>query len=308
MITKRVICPLLLIWLALAATQAQANPGLRVFACEPEWAHLVSVLLPEAEVTTASTPWQDPHYVEPKPSLIAAMRRADLAVCTGASLEAGWLPSLLRKASNSRVREGQEGMFYAAEHARPHQPHGQVDRSQGDVHAEGDPHFHLDPDRLPRIMEELAERMAALSEEDADEIRRNHTRWQAQWREQRVGWEEAREKLQGVRVVTQHSSFDYLLRWLEVEQVADLEPKPGLPPSASHLQSVLQELREEPADVILVAQHYSERGGDWLHQRTDIPLVRLPGTVTQMMGEDSLEALISTVIAALHEARRGDDG
>lgn len=306
MITKPLWSTLLLVWLV--AVSAPSHAGLRVFACEPEWAHLVGVLLPEAEVTTASTPWQDPHYVEPKPSLIAAMRRADLAVCTGASLEAGWLPSLLRKGANRRIREGQPGLFYAAEHTRPYQPHEHVDRSMGDVHAEGDPHFHLDPERLPEVMEALAERMAELSEKHAAMVRRNHLQWQVQWRQQKAEWAEARQALQGVTVVTQHSSFDYLLRWLEVEQVADLEPKPGLPPSASHLQSVLQQLETQPADLILVAQHYNERGGDWLHQRTDIPLVRLPGTVTGNAGEDSLQALISTVIAALQSAQRGNDG
>lgn len=215
--------------LGLVALPAQAAQN--VFACEPEWADLVKAFAPEADITIATTDAQDPHYVEARPSLIAAMRRADLAVCTGASLESGWLPALMSKANNRQVRPGQPGLFYATEQVSLHQPHDHVDRSMGDVHPEGDPHVHLDPEALPRVAEALAQRMAELAPEQARDIQRRSLQWRVQWNLERDQWRQQAAELEGMKLVVQHSSFDYLLRWLGVERVIDLEPKPGLPPA-----------------------------------------------------------------------------
>ena len=157
-----------LIWLPailLAGFALPATADLRVFACEPEWGAMVLALAPEAQVHSATTAWQDPHYIEARPGLIAALRRADLAVCTGASLEAGWLPALIRRASNPAVRPGQPGLFMAAEQVVLHQPHDHVDRSMGDVHPEGDPHVHLAPDLVPEVMTALAARLQTIRPE-----------------------------------------------------------------------------------------------------------------------------------------------
>ena len=166
--------------LGLVITPAQAT--LNVFACEPEWASLVRILVPDANIHTATTALQDPHYIEARPSLIAAMRRADLAICTGASLEAGWLPALISRASNHEVQPGKPGLFFAAEQVHLHQPHEHVDRSMGDVHPEGDPHIHLDPQRVPTILDALADKMVGLAPEQANVIRLRQQQWKVNWR------------------------------------------------------------------------------------------------------------------------------
>lgn len=292
--------------LLLALLPAPAVAQLNVFACEPEWGSLVSQLDPEARVHVATTAWQDPHYIEARPGLIAALRRADLAICTGASLEEGWLPSLIRRASNTRIRPGQPGLFYAADQVSLHQPHEHVDRSMGDVHPEGDPHMHLDPDLVPQIMAALAERMAELRPDQAPRYQRNLVRWQVDWNLKRREWREAAESLAGQGVVVQHSTFGYLLRWLGVEEVADLEPKPGLPPSAGHLSRLLSTPGLEDARLILVAYYQEERPARWMQDRTDIPVAVRPSTVVTENGPATLAELIDLLVATLLEAA-GDD-
>jgi zinc/manganese transport system substrate-binding protein len=285
----------LILLLGLAAMPARAD--LQVFACEPEWADLVTALVPDARVAIATTAWQDPHYIEARPSLIAAMSRADLAVCTGASLEAGWLPALINKASNQRIRKGEPGMFYAAEQVPLHRPHDHVDRSMGDVHPEGDPHIHLDPKRVPAVMEALAVRLKQIAPGLENDIRRRHLQWRVQWNLKKARWQEAAEKLAGTGVVVQHANFDYLLRWLGVKAVLDLEPKPGLPPSASHLSKLLAEPELAKVSAILIALYQDDRPANWLSGRTGLPVLTLPGTVTDE--HKTLSEVISHIVTSL---------
>lgn len=289
--------------LALVAPTSQAS--LNIFACEPEWGDLAGSLAPEADITVATTAWQDPHYVEARPSLIAAVRRADLVVCTGASLEVGWLPALLQKSANRAVQEGEPGLFYAAEQVTLHQPHDHVDRSMGDVHPEGDPHVHLDPDAVPVIAEALADRMAQLAPDQAADIRRHLLSWRVDWNLNRNQWRQAARELEGLDLVVQHTSFDYLLRWLGVEPVLDLEPKPGLPPSASHLSTVLADERLDQADGILVATYQDDRPAQWLSEQASLPVLVLPSTVTGESPTGTLPELIGHIIGQLEHLADG---
>ncbi len=300
MVSKRLFLALLL---GLASLPAQAS--LTVFACEPEWADLASILVPEARMTVATSAYQDPHYIEARPSLIAAMRNADIAVCTGASLEAGWLPSLLRKAANRDIQPGRPGLFFAADQVPLHQPHDHVDRSMGDVHPEGNPHVHLDPDALPRIAEALAERLATIDPEQAVDIQRRLLQWKVRWNLSKSEWRARARDLEDISVGVQHSGFDYLLRWLGVEVAFDLEPKPGLPPSASHLNAVLQDPGLPGASAIVVSLYQDERPASWLAAQTNLPVLVLPGTVTGKEPATSLESLLSHLVNELHQLAAG---
>lgn len=300
MISKYSLGLFLVIWSLPVSAQ------LNVFACVPEWASLVSELDPEARVHVATTAWQDPHYIEARPGLIAALRQADLAVCTGASLEAGWLPSLIRRASNTRIRPGQPGLFYAADQVTLHQPHDHVDRSMGDVHPEGDPHMHLDPDLVPQIMTALAQRMSEIRPDLASRYQRNLVRWQVDWNFKRREWQQAAETLAGQGVIVQHSTYGYLLRWLGINEVADLEPKPGLPPSAGHLSRLLSTPDLESARLILVAYYQEERPARWIQERTGVPVAIMPSTVVPEEGPATLSELIDLLVATLRRAAEGD--
>lgn len=287
----------LLLLVSLVSMPVRAE--LRVFACEPEWASLVRQLVPEADITTATHHLQDPHYIEARPSLISAMGRADIAVCTGASLEAGWLPTLLQRASNPAIQPGRPGLFFAAKHARLHAPHDHVDRSMGDVHPEGNPHVQLSPDQLPEIAEALAGRLAQLQPEAAAAIQSRYIQWRGNWNRARSAWKEQSGRLAGQSVVVQHSSFGYLMRWLGVDVAADLEPKPGLPPSAGHLTDLLSRPQLNEAGAILIAAHQDPQPARWLSERTGLPVIVVPGTVTEKHPTDTLAGLITTIVNRL---------
>ncbi|WP_227664299.1 metal ABC transporter substrate-binding protein [Marinobacter litoralis] len=276
-----------------------ARADFHVFACEPEWATLTRALMPDAHVTTATSYLQDPHYIEARPSLIAAIGRADIAVCTGASLEAGWLPMLLQRAGNRKVQPGRPGLFFAADHAQLHAPHDHVDRSMGDVHPEGNPHVHLSPDQLPKITEALAQRLGELRPEHSADIFARYITWRVNWNSHREQWRESAKTLEGHSVVVQHTGFIYLLNWLGVGSTVDLEPKPGLPPSASHLSQLLTDPALDKASAILIASHQSRKPAQWLAERTGKPVVVLPGTVTDDPETDTLAELISMIVNRL---------
>ncbi|MFK7966267.1 MAG: metal ABC transporter solute-binding protein, Zn/Mn family [Burkholderiaceae bacterium] len=285
----------------LLLTFASHVPALQVFTCEPEWAALVRTLVPSASVVSATHADQDPHHIEARPSLIAALRRADLAVCTGASLEVGWLPMLQTRAGNSVVRDGAPGMFYAANHTDLLDAGGSADRAHGDVHPEGNPHVHLDPYRVIDIARALAATLIKIDPSIEAETQERLKAFEADWAGHRERWTEARTLLKGRSIVVQHSAFRYLLAFLGVEAVADLEPLPGLPPTLSHLRTVLDQVSDKSPIAIIQTRYQSPQPGNWLAERTGMPLLSLPSTVTDDSESDELPELINRLVEQIVE-------
>ena len=278
-----------------------AARALEIFACEPEWAALTRILVPDARITSATHARQDPHYIEARPALIGALRRADLAVCTGASLEAGWLPALQQRAGNAAVQTGRPGLFLAAEFVTLDDAQAQVDRSMGDVHAEGNPHFHLDPERLRLVARALADRLGTLDPDERDAFRTRLAQWERRWTGRIVEWKQRAAPLAGKAIVAQHTGFAYLWRWLGVRQTADLEPKPGLPPTVTHLQQVLQHVRSDPPFAVVQSLYQDPQAARWLVDRLPVPLLLLPSTVTDDGPARDLEGLFEHLIGTLLE-------
>jgi zinc/manganese transport system substrate-binding protein len=251
-----------------------------VFACEPEWGALAKELGgDDVKVYVATTAMQDPHHIEARPSLIAKMRQADLVVCTGAELEVGWLPVLLSESGNGRVQPGQLGNFEAARHVTLLERPVRLDRSEGDVHASGNPHIQTDPRNVAKVAAALARTLAQLDAANAAEYQRREQAFQIRWANAIKGWEARAAPLKGVAVAVQHKGFPYLQNWLGLNEVTVLEPKPGIEPSASHLAQVLNGLKTRPARMVLRAAYMPDRASKWLAQRAGIPAVELPYTV-----------------------------
>ncbi len=257
-----------------------AHAAINVFACEPEWAALARELGGEAvKVYAATTALQDPHRIEARPSLIAQMRRADLVVCTGAELEIGWLPVLLREAGNARVQPGRPGYFEAASFVALRDKPARLDRAEGDVHAQGNPHIHTDPRNILRVSEALSARLAEVDPASAVLYRTRGQAFVTRWQAAIARWETRAAPLNKLPVAVQHPSFAYLLAWLGLREVATLEPKPGVEPSVSHLARIAAQLQTTPAKMVLRAVYQSPRPADWLAQRAGIPALALPYTV-----------------------------
>ena len=271
-----------------------------VFACEPEWANLTQELAGDrAEVFAATTALQDVHHIEARPSLIAKLRRADLMVCTGADLEAGWLPTLLRQAGNNKVQSGQNGYFEAAMQVERLEIPQSVDRAQGDVHAAGSPHIQMDPHRVLTIAKALADRLSAIDAGNAALYGDRLKQFEARWTEAMVRWEQQAAPLKGVPVVTHHKDWTYLTAWLGLQEVGTLEPNPGVPPSAGHLADLKARLKDRPARLIMRAAYQDERASQWLSEQTGIPAVMLPYTVGGSPAAKDLFSLFDDTVARL---------
>ena len=282
-----------------------ANAALNVFACEPEWAALARELGgDDVKVYAATTALQDPHRIEARPSLIAQMRRADLVVCTGAELEIGWLPVLLREAGNARVQPGRPGYFEAARHVTLLEKPARVDRSEGDVHAEGNPHIHTDPRNLLRVGEALAARLGEIEPDQAAAYRARGQAFASRWQAAITRWEARAAPLKNMPVAVQHKSFSYLLGWLGLREVAILEPKPGVEPSMTYLAQVAAQLQATPAKMVLRAAYQSPRPAEWLAQRADIPALALPYTVGGSDRANDLFSLFDDTLDQLLKAAR----
>ena len=264
----------------LAIVSAPAFAALNVFACEPEWAALTQQLAgDQASIYTATGALQDPHQVQARPSLIAKARSAQLLVCTGAELEIGWMPVVLRESGNSAIQPGSSGNFEAAQYVTMLEVPTRLDRADGDVHAAGNPHIQTDARNFLPIAEALSKRLIQLDPANTAFYQQQLATFNQQWRAAIAKWENRLRPLKGVSVIVQHKGFPYLNDWLGLKEVAELEPKPGMEPSAAYLGQVLNDLQQHPARMVLRAAYQNERPSEWIAERAHIPAVMLPFTV-----------------------------
>jgi zinc/manganese transport system substrate-binding protein len=278
----------------------QAHAVLNVMACEPEWADLAARLGAErVSVSSATTGAQDPHHIEARPSLIARTRNADLLVCTGMELEAAWLPALVAQSGNARVAPGRPGWFEAGAFVTPIEVPAQVDRAHGDVHAQGNPHVHLDPRNVARVAEALARRLAELDPAGADGYAARHQAFAAQWADAQRRWQAQAAPLKGVAIVEHHRSLSYLLAWLGMHREATLEPKPGIEPSAAHLNALLKGLQQRPVRLVSHMTFQDGRAAQWLGQQARVPVVVLPLSVGGTPQAKDLYTLYDDILARL---------
>ena len=295
------------IWVAPLAVLVMVEPSpasaeVRIFACEPEWAALASEVGGDAVSVYAGTHGrQDPHYIRMRPSLIEHVRRADVLFCSGAGLEDGWLPLLLQLGASASLQHGQPGHLIASDHVRLLDPPSVVDSSPRHVHAEGNPHMQLLPENIGYLATELARRLVVIDPENTETYRQQLSAFQERWRGATAAWKERSSRLAGMPVVAYHEAWAYLYEWTGIRQAAAIERLPGVPPTVSHLQEVLELARRTGARAILRAPYEPTKGMEWLSDRAGIPIVELPFTVGGLEGVDNLFDLFDVTLALLEE-------
>jgi zinc/manganese transport system substrate-binding protein len=251
-----------------------------VFACEPEWAALTSILAGDkVNIYTASNALQDPHQIQARPSLIAKARSAKLLICTGAELEIGWIPIILRESANISIQPGNVGNFEAAQFVPMLEIPAHLDRANGDVHAMGNPHIQTDPRNYLPIADALTLRLIQLDPGNTNYYQEHLTTFNLQWRSAIKKWEAQALPLKGTHILVQHRGFPYLNNWLGMIQVAELEPKPGMEPSVAYLNQVLSELQKNPVRMVLRAAYQDDRPSLWIAEHTKISPVTIQYTV-----------------------------
>ena len=269
-----------LLVLSLAAGGAPAHAALKVLATTPDWGALTQEIGGDrVNVYVATTALQDVHRVEAKPSLVARARTADLVVATGAELEVGWLPVLIRESGNSRIQPGTPGYFEAASALELLEVPGKLDRAMGDIHPQGNPHVQLDPHNIFEVARALTAKLVELDPDQTPYYVARKADFDARWVSAIKRWETMAAPLKGASVVIMHRDQAYLCHWLGLKEVASIEPKPGVPPTASYLGQLVTRLGDTPPRLILLNAYNDAKPANWLSARVHAPAVVLPFSV-----------------------------
>jgi zinc/manganese transport system substrate-binding protein len=290
--------------LLLCAASTPAFAKVEVFACEPEWGAMATELGgPLVDVNVGTSALQDVHQIEAKPSLIAKVRQADFLACTGAELEVGWLPQLIRQAGNQKVSSG-DGYFMAASQVTTLDKPTALDRANGDVHPEGNPHVQLDPYRMLAIAKAMSARLQKIDPANAATYQSRYADFSKRWATAIKRWEAKAAPLKGKKVIVHHISWVYLNKWLGLVQVAALEPKPGVPPTSGHLAELISIAKTQGVSVIISAAYQDPKPAQWLKERTGVPAVVLPFTVGGDAQAKDLFGLYDSTIDKLLQAAK----
>ena len=280
----------------IAATPAFA--GLNVVATLPWIGSLAKEIGGERiSVTTLIKPNQDPHYAEAKPSMIIASRKADILMYNGVDMEIGYLPLILQSARNPKIIPGKPGNFDCSGFVRVIDRQAAVDRSMGDVHPLGNPHYHFSTKNILRVAEGMANAMADLDRANADAYHANFKSFATRFNEHQIKWKAV--NLKGKKYIAYHKLFGYLEREYAFRIVGYIEPKPGIPPSAAHIEQLIEMMKQSKPDGIVVTPAHGLAEAKSLAAKTGVKVIVLPQDVGSMKGTDDWFAFMDTVLAAM---------
>jgi zinc/manganese transport system substrate-binding protein len=230
------------------------------------------------DVEVLARPTQDPHFVDAKPSLVLTLSRADLVVLIGLDLEVGWLPVLLTGSRNAKIQIGNAGYLDCSTVITPKEvPLQKLDRSMGDIHPGGNPHYTNDPNEALKIAAALAQRLSEIDPDHAAGYRANAEAFQKELTARIAQWNNILAPFKGTPVVTYHKSWIYFADWAGLQMVGFVEPKPGIPPNPTHVANVLRIMRERKVPIILQEEWYSGQTSELLARASGATLVRIPG-------------------------------
>lgn len=252
------------------------------------------------EVKSIARGDQDPHYLEPKPSYAVLLNRADLLIEVGLELEVGWLPVLLTQSRNPKIQAGQKGHLTAAEGIPILEiPTGKIDRSMGDVHPMGNPHYWMNPKNGLIIAKSISDRLRELDPGNAAVYAENFKKWESSFSKRIAQWEREITPLRGRTVITHHKSFSYFVDWADFKVEGLIEPKPGIPPTPSHILALIDLIKREKIPLIITENYYDSKPARELSEKTGAKFLILPTSVGGDVGVKSYEDLFQFLIDKL---------
>jgi zinc/manganese transport system substrate-binding protein len=281
---------------------------IRVVATTPDLAALAEEIGGTAvRVTALAKPTEDPHFVDAKPSLVVTLNRADVLIDGGAELELGWLPALLQTARNPKIATGAPGRVSASSGIQLKDIPATLDRSRGDVHALGNPHFILDPVNVRLIVAQIAEHLAQVDPSSAALYRANLQRFNTTLDTKLAQWQAQLGRFAGAKIVTYHNDFIYLADRFDLDVVGTLEPRPGIAPSPAHLAEVISTMRAQNAKVILVMPYQNRRTAETVARQAGgvvLNVAQQPGALPNTDGYfELMDFLVRSLATAFASAR-----
>jgi zinc/manganese transport system substrate-binding protein len=255
------------------------------------------------EVESLGKGYQDPHFVEPKPSLMLVLNRADLLLHVGLELEIGWLPPLVLGSRNPKIQPGDVGNLDCSRSIPVLDiPTTKVDRSMGDIHPQGNPHYWLPPRNALILAQEIARRLEQLDPDGRDEYEKNLARFQARVAEKEKEWEPQVAKFRGMKIATYHKSWSYVSAWLGMEEIGYVEPKPGIPPDPQHLVRLISEMKADNAKLLLMENFYNKSVATLVAEKSGAHLLVLPTDVGAEPQITDWFTLVDAVLKSLSAA------
>jgi zinc/manganese transport system substrate-binding protein len=279
---------------------------LNVVTTTPELAALAREIGGDAvEVKALAKPTEDPHYVDAKPSHIVTLNRADVLIEGGAELEIGWLPPLLESARNDRIAPGAPGLIVASQGVRMLEIPATFDRSRGDVHPFGNPHFLIDPVNVKLIVAQMADHFSQVDPKSAELYQANLKKFTAALDLKLAEWQRQLAPYRGAKIVTYHKDFPYLAERFNLEVAETLEPKPGIAPSPSHLAVVIAKMKAEHVRVILVQPYQNRKTAETVARQTGAVVLDIPQQPGALKNTDTYFELMDYLVHTLATGLRG---
>jgi zinc/manganese transport system substrate-binding protein len=251
----------------------------------------------KVSVTVLAKPGQDAHVIEAKPSMILAARKADIIMYNGLDLEIGYLPLIIESSKNPKLMPGQPGNFDCSQFITVIEKPTTVDRSMGDVHPLGNPHYHFSPSRVLRVAEGIAKLFADADKGNAGYYEANYKAFAERLHEKEKQWHA--EPLKGKKFIAYHKYFEYLSAEYGFQVIGYIEPKPGIPPSAAHIEGLIETMKTEKPVAILVTPAYGMQEAESLSGKTGVKVIVLPHDVGSMPGTDDLISFWDKIITSL---------
>jgi zinc/manganese transport system substrate-binding protein len=275
-----------------------ALAGLNVVATLP-WIGSVAKEIgkDKISVTTLVKPSQDPHYLEAKPSMILAARKADIFMYNGLDLEIGYLPLVVEQSKNPRIMTSMPGNFDCSKFVKAIEKNALVDRGMGDMHPLGNPHYHYSPTNILHVAEGMAGALAGLDKANADFYRANFKSFAERLKDSQKKW--SATNLKRKRFVAYHRLFEYLAGEFGFQLVGYVEAKPGIPPSAGHIEALVESMKASRPDAIITTNFYPKHESESIAAKTGVKLVYLPGDVGGMPGTGDYLSFMDKILAAL---------
>jgi len=230
----------------------------------------------KVKVTVLGTPKYDPHFIVPKPSLLAKLRRADLLIMNGGGLELGWLPPLLRNANNAKIRNGAKGFLDMSHYVKMIDVPSSVSRAFGDVHAQGNPHFSTDPHTIPLMAKAIAQKLILIDPQNEVFYKENYNRFIKEWRAYLTDYDVRMQECKTKKVVQYHELFNYFLKRYNIKSYGNIEPLPGIAPSSKHTIALIKKMKENGVKTILQDVYHEHKTAKFIAAKTGARVLIIP--------------------------------
>lgn len=241
----------------------------------------------------------DPHFITPKPSLLAKLRNADLLIINGGGLEIGWLPPLIKNANNANIQSGAKGFLDISHFIPLMDKPATVSRGFGDVHAEGNPHYITNPHFVPTIAKVIEKKLCLIDPANSSKYSANLNRFLSEWNLYQKNFDAKMATCKDKKVIQYHELYNYFLKEYGFVSYGNIEPLPGISPSSKHTLEVIMIMEKNGVKTVLQDVYHERKTADFIAQKTGARVVVLPHEVGAVSGSDSLEGFYNSIAAQL---------